>query len=268
MRSPEARHDITMQSFRFIQFSDTHLSGDASARLRGVECLPALRAAMADAAHRCHNPDGILLTGDLVQDDPAGYRWIRQLFGTSRVPVMCLSGNHDLPEHMRVELARAPFQVGGEMEFGRWLVVMLDTWIAHNAAGRIGEAALAHLRHVLANNRNKHVLICLHHHPIAMRSEWLDQVGLEDAADFLSIVRQHSNVRGVLWGHVHQSLDSFIHGVRFMASPATCAQFLPGSVEFAIDSRPPGYRVLELMHDGSIATEVVWLESYAQRIVA
>ena len=53
-----------------------------------------------------------------------------------------------------------------------------------------------------------------------------------------------------------------------MASPATCAQFLPGSADFAIDSRPPGYRVIELRHDGSIATEVVWLESYAERIVA
>ena len=81
-------------------------------------------------------------------------------------------------------------------------------------------------------------------------------------------MREHSNVRGVLWGHVHQSLDSFVHGVRFMASPATCAQFLPGSVDFAIDNRPPGYRVLELMPDGTIATEVCWLESYAQRSVA
>ena len=67
------------------------------------------------------------------------------------------------------------------------------------------------------------------------------------------IVREHSNVRGVLWGHVHQSLDSFVHGVRFMATPATCAQFLPGSADFAIDNRPPGYRVLELMPDGAIA---------------
>ena len=71
-----------------------------------------------------------------------------------------------------------------------------------------------------------------------------------------------------LWGHVHQSLDSFVHGVRFMATPATCAQFLPRSAEFAIDNRPPGYRVLELRHDGSIATEVVWLESYAKSNVA
>jgi Icc protein len=257
-----------MQSVRLIQFSDTHLTGDAAARLRGVACLPALQAAIADAHRRCGNPDGILLTGDLVQDDPEGYRWIRHAFGASNVPVLCLAGNHDLPDHMRVELAHAPFQVGGELELGRWLIVMLDTWLPHSASGRIGAAALDRLREVLAASRGKHVLVCLHHHPIAMRSEWLDQVGLEDSAEFLSIVRQHPNVRGVLWGHVHQSLDSFVHGVRFMASPATCAQFLPGSADFAIDSRPPGYRVLELMHDGTIATEVVWLESYAERIVA
>jgi Icc protein len=208
------------------------------------------------------------LTGDLVQDDPAGYRLIRQVFGGSTVPVLCLAGNHDVPHEMRAALNTSPFQVGGEMEFGRWLVVMLDTWIDHDASGRIGEAQLAHLRDVLRTHRNHHVLVCLHHHPIPMRSEWLDQVGLQDADAFLSIVRTHSNVRGVLWGHVHQSLDSFVAGVRFMASPATCAQFLPNSDDFAIDDRPPGYRLIELMPDGSIATEVIWLEQYAQRVVA
>jgi len=147
-------------------------------------------------------------------------------------------------------------------------VVMLDTWVEHRAGGRIGPQQLAHLSSVLSAHRNHHVLICLHHHPIEMRSRWLDTVGLEDAADFLSIVHAHSNVRGVLWGHVHQSLDSFVHGVRFMASPATCAQFVPHSDDFALDNRPPGYRVLELLPDGTIATEVVWLERYAQRVVA
>jgi Icc protein len=93
-----------------------------------------------------------------------------------------------------------------------------------------------------------------------MGSRWLDQVGLKDADAFMNIVRSHPNVRGVLWGHVHQSLDAFMHGVRFMATPATCAQFVPGSDTFALDTRPPAYRTLELMPDGSIVTEVCWLE--------
>jgi Icc protein len=257
-----------MHSVRLIQFSDTHLLGDAAARLRGVASLPALHAAVADAARRCHAPDGILITGDLVQDDPEGYRWVRHVFGNSKVPVMCLSGNHDQPDEMRARLQGAPFHVGGEVTFDRWLIVLLDTWKEHAAGGRIGPQQLQRLRTTLQTHRNHHVLICLHHHPIVMRSKWLDQVGLDDADEFLAIVREHSNVRGVLWGHVHQALDSFVHGVRFMASPATCAQFLPNSNDFAIDSRPPGYRILELRPDGTIATEVAWLESYAERIVA
>jgi Icc protein len=252
-----------MQSVRLIQFSDLHLFGEASGRLRGVACLPALQAAVADAQRRSPRPDGVLLTGDLVQDDPEGYRWVRHVFGASHAPVLCLAGNHDLPDHMRAALRGGPFKTGGHTEFGRWLVVMLDSWVANDAGGRVGAEQLKYLRELLRTHRNHHVLVCLHHHPISIRSQWLDQVGLYDADEFMTLVREHSNVRGVLWGHVHQSLDSFIHGVRFMATPATCAQFVPGSVDFAIDNRPPGYRVLELMPDGTIATEVCWLETYA-----
>src|SRR5262245_557903 len=138
-----------MQSVRLLQFSDMHLFGEATGRLRGVASLPALQAAVADAHRRSHRADGVLLTGDLVQDDPDGYRWIRHVFGASRVPVLCLAGNHDLPDHMRASLRGAPFKIGGHSEFGRWLVVMLDTWVPNNAGGRIGEQALANLREVL-----------------------------------------------------------------------------------------------------------------------
>lgn len=264
-----ARNLRTMRSVRLIQFSDMHLFADPIGRLRGVACLPALQAAVADAQLRYRQSDAVLLTGDLVQDDPGGYRWIRQVFGASKSPVLCLAGNHDLPDHMRIALQGEPFRIGGHHELGgRWLIVMLDSWVAHEAGGRLGAAQLARLRELLREHRGLHVLLCLHHHPIAMHSGWLDQVGLADAGDFTRIVREHANVRGVLWGHVHQSLDSFVHGVRFMATPATCAQFLPGSEDFAIDDRPPGYRVLELLPDGSIATEVCWLERYAQSSVA
>lgn len=254
-----------MQSVRLLQFSDTHLSGDPAAALRGVVGLPALRHALVDASRRFSHHDAVLLTGDLVQDDPAGYRWIKDTFGASPVPVLCLPGNHDVPDAMYEALRGAPFQICGTRQLERWIIVMLNSWMQNQASGELGPEQLAQLQATLATHRNSHALVCLHHHPIKMGSRWLDQVGLKDADGFMSIIRSHSNVRGVLWGHVHQSLDAFMHGVRFMATPATCAQFLPGSDTFAIDTRPPAYRTLELMPDGSIVSEVCWLENTQAR---
>jgi Icc protein len=254
-----------MQSIRLLQFTDPHLSGDPTAYFRGVDTLQALRSAVVNATQRFGEPDAYLLTGDLVQDDPAGYRWLKHVFSGATVPVLCIAGNHDVPEQMAAELTGAPFQVHGHKALGSWLIVLLDTWVAGDAGGQLGAEQLRELDATLGQYSEHHVLICLHHHPIRMRSRWLDTVGLRDADEFLAIVRTHRNVRGVLWGHVHQALDSFVDGIRFMSTPATCAQFKPGSDDFALDHRPPGYRILDLMPDGSIATEVVWLETYAKR---
>src|SRR4051812_47645265 len=102
-----------MQSIRLVQFTDTHLSGDPAARLRGVVTLEALQTAKANARKHLEHADAVLLTGDLVQDDARGYHWIQQEFGDSSVPVLCLPGNHDLPQEMRTALAAPPFRVGG-----------------------------------------------------------------------------------------------------------------------------------------------------------
>ena len=72
----------------------------------------------------------------------------------------------------------------------------------------------------------------------------------------------------ISWGHVHQCFDARRHGVRLLATPSTCAQFLPLSDEFAIDARPPAYRRLTLLPDGTLETEVVWVDTrpeFAQR---
>jgi len=251
-----------MKSLRLVQFTDTHISGDTNNRLRGVATLHALQAAVEHAGERLREADAILLTGDLVQDDPAGYPFIRKVFERSHVPVYCLPGNHDLPEHMRIVLAGPPFQVGGVVRNGCWIIVLLDTWLEHSAGGRLGAVELRRLEHVLAEHEDAHALLCLHHQPIPMLSRWLDEVGLEDASELLEVVARHDNVRGVLWGHVHQALDTFVGRVRFMSTPSTCTQFRPRDDSFGIDARPPGYRVLDLAADGSIATEVVWLEGY------
>lgn len=252
-----------MSVTRLTHLTDSHLYGRESARLRGIATLPSLEATLAHAQHRDWPPDAVLVTGDLVQDDPAGYVHFRRVFESLRLPVLCLPGNHDDPEAMRRELDGAPFVTGGVVDLGLWRIVLLDSTLAGSAAGRLSPESLAALQSALAAGPNRHALVCLHHHPVPMASRWLDRVGLENAGEFLDVIDRHSNVRAIVWGHVHQSYDALRKGVRLLATPSTCAQFLPRADQFAVDRRPPGYRTLELRADGSIATEVVWIESDA-----
>jgi Icc protein len=66
-------------------------------------------------------------------------------------------------------------------------------------------------------------------------SRWLDSVGLHNAADLFAATDRHASVRAIVWGHVHQEFDALRKGVRLLAVPSTCAQFLPHSEQFAID---------------------------------
>jgi Icc protein len=252
-----------MSVVRLTHLTDPHLYGGESELLRGIATLPSLEATLANAQRHDWPPDAVLVTGDLVQDDPAGYAHFRRLLGALRLPVLCLPGNHDDPEAMRRELNCEPFVTGGSVDLGLWRIVLLDSTIPGSAAGRLGTQSLKALDAALAEAPQRHALVCLHHHPVPMGSRWLDRVGLQNADTFLEVVDRHRNVRGIVWGHVHQSYDSVRNGVRLLATPSTCAQFLPRSEQFALDRRPPAYRTLELKADGSIATDLIWVESGA-----
>jgi len=252
-----------MSAVRLVHFTDPHLYGSESESLRGIATLPALNAAIAQARARDWPPDAVLVTGDLVQDDPGGYTHFRRVFGALGLPVLCLPGNHDEPQAMRRELSREPFVLGGCVDFPRWRIVLLDSCLPGSAAGALSAAALAGLHEALATAGSRHCLVCLHHHPVPMGSRWLDRVGLGNAAEFLHAIDTHSNVRAIVWGHVHQNYDALRKGVRLLATPSTCAQFLPNADDFALDPRPPGYRTLELRADGSLLTEVVWVEKHS-----
>ena len=89
-----------------------------------------------------------------------------------------------------------------------------------------------------------------------MGSAWIDEQMVADHAGFFELLDRHDCVRGVLWGHVHQQLDTERQGVKLMATPSSCIQFAPGSYDFKLDDQPPGYRWLELRADGSILTGV------------
>jgi 3',5'-cyclic-AMP phosphodiesterase len=246
---------------RLLHLTDPHLLGEADGRLRGVATLQTLRLCVAHARRHHFPVDATLLTGDLVQDDPGGYRHLAAVFEGWRVPVHTLAGNHDVPREMQLRLASRPFDLAPIARYRDWVIFMLETVVPGKEHGHLDRETLRFLDEGLARHSDAHALVCLHHHPVPMGSAWIDQLGLDNAADLFARLGRHDNVRAVLWGHVHQARDEMRDGVLLLSTPSTCKQFLPESDVFVADERPPGYRWLHLYPDGRIDTRVVWVDA-------
>lgn len=249
-------------ALRLVHLTDPHLFGDPARALRGVPTLPALRAVLADAQGALQACEAILATGDLVHDDPGGYVHFRTELGSLERPVLCVPGNHDDVAAMRTGLSAPPFQLGGCWDRGAWRVVLLDSAVPGETGGALPGATLDWLEQALTQAAARHVLVCLHHHPVPMGSAWLDGIGLANGPAFTALLRRFPNVRATLFGHVHQGFDAAVDGLRMIATPSTCSQFRPRMEDFAVDDRPPAWRELVLQPDGGIDTQLHWLEGW------
>ncbi len=249
---------------RLLQVTDPHLFGDESQTIYGVTTAVSLRKVLAEAfAPGTPRPDAILVTGDIADDHTAAaYANFRRALQPYGLPVFCLPGNHDEPGLMTGLVNGDGFQYGGTTEFGAWSAVFIDTHVHGRPEGCVVPAELARLEIALASFKERPVLVCLHHPPLPVGSAWLDGVGLRNASEFLAVIERHPAVRVVLGGHVHQSFEQWRNGVLMLATPSTCAQFTPRTERCVMDLKPPGYRWLTLLPDGTVQTEVRWLQDW------
>lgn len=200
------------------------------------------------------------MTGDVIQDDSrAAYDRFRELIEPLGLPVLCVPGNHDVREFMRDALSESPYHYCGTLRRDNWLIVGIDSCVSGSAGGHIDDQELNRLEQLISSTDADHVLICLHHPPLAMGSEWLDTVGLSNGSEFLSSIAQSGLVRAALFGHVHQDFNQVHESIHIIGTPSTCRQFKAGSDEFALDENPPAYRRVYLHSDGSVQSELIWL---------
>ncbi len=242
---------------RVVQVTDTHLCRDAGGQLLGMDTDHSLGAVLDTLTTERARVDLLLATGDLSDNGSAeAYHRLADTLARVEAQQFWLPGNHDIREHM--ERVAGAGRLRGEIRAGCWQILMLDSQVPGHVGGSLGASELERLEGALRSGRSASLysLVCLHHQPVPIGCEWLDQQMVEDAAAFWEIIDRYPAVRGVLWGHVHQQLDCVRDDVLLMASPSTCVQFKPHSRDFAADDRPPGYRWLDLGPDGNIDTGV------------
>jgi Icc protein len=247
----------TGQVIRVVQITDTHLYADASDCLLGLNTEQSLKAVIDEVKENPLPADLILATGDLTHGGAqAAYERVFSHLGSFGIPVYCLPGNHDETLALKRSIGNGLLISNEHACHGNWHFILLDSTVPGSEGGHLSPETLQVLEARLAAQPELHTMVCLHHQPVPMGSHWIDALAVDNPEEFFEIIDHHPQVRGILWGHVHQELDRMRNNVRLMSAPSTCIQFLPGSAEFALDTTAPGYRWLKLHADGKIETGV------------
>ena len=248
---------------RLVQITDCHIQAGALDRLKGMNTRASLAAICQAILANNRELDLVLVTGDLSQDGSAtSYQHLAQQLADLRLPIFWLPGNHDDPGVMCELLDTGQISAGKQLLIGNWLIVLLDSTIRGETAGNVSREQIDFLHTSLRTHPQHHALVCLHHHALPAGSAWIDRLGLKQPQALQAAIKSHSNVRVVMWGHVHQQSHQHLDGIEWISSPSTCVQFKPGSNEFALDNLAPGYRQLNLHADGSIDTRVARLANF------
>jgi 3',5'-cyclic-AMP phosphodiesterase len=243
-----------------VQITDCHIFSDSEKRFDGVDTAASLKRVI-ELINDAESPDIVMATGDLVNDaEVTAYHRLLTLFKMLKTPVYCLPGNHDNPEMMHDILNKGNIATTRVIDGNFWRLILLDTVITGSHSGYLVREELAFLDDTLRQTGSNPVLIALHHHPVSVNSPWMDTMILENPDDFFTVVDRFPAVKGIIWGHIHQEFARQRNMVKLMGTPSTCRQFRLETPVSAADDKPPGYRRISLLKDGSLRSEVVWLQ--------
>lgn len=260
---------------RVLQITDSHLGSYSDETLLGVNTEQSLRDVLATiVAEHCTLKGGgdspfdlIVATGDISNDGkrPSYQRFVQIVREyLPSIPLAWLEGNHDDPEGMRVQ--GVPQPLSHIVGIGDWRIILLSSRVPFEERGELPESELVRLEKLLAIRPQSPTLVMMHHQPVPVGCAWLDQYRVANATAFFEIVDKNPNVKGVVWGHVHQDFYLRRGDVELFATPSTCVQFKPWSDDFAVDHAMPGYRVFNLHDNGRIESDVHRVEGVSYNI--
>ena len=246
-----------------IQISDTHLFGDKNRKINGYNSYNNLKNILEHIKNLSEKPDCLVVSGDLTQDGTfESYQHVANLLNKLGIQYFLLPGNHD-----DVEILNKVFDsnwildnVDYFAEIGNFLLYFIDSTLYRRDEGAFSEEQLIRFENKLKQNKNKPVLVFMHHHPMKIDSPWKDAMMLINYEKFNSVVERNPQIKAVLYGHIHQVFESNINGTFYGSVPSTSYQIHPKTEVFTMDTESTGYRIIEL-NEETFTSKVVRVEA-------
>jgi 3',5'-cyclic-AMP phosphodiesterase len=243
--------------YLLVQLSDPHIGAEWA----DGDSVDGLAAAVGCVLRL--QPDAVLVSGDLSDHaSDAEYDLVRNLLAPLEAPLYVLAGNHDdrsaLRRHFGVPGADDE-PVRYSVELGPMRLVVLDTAQRGNDPGALGAGQLEWLDAELAATPGLPTLVAMHHPPFATGVAAWDGIGLPDAdrRALGEVIERHPQVRRLVSGHLHRTINGAIGGRPALVVPSTFVQarLTFDSDEIELAAEPAGFAVHAVV-DGELISHV------------
>lgn len=267
---------MTRDYIDILQITDIHFREKVDGTIYGVETQSLFERTLEQiqdelknnvGSHDARQVDILLVTGDISQDGSAeSYRRFHEKIACIDSPTYFLQGNHDYVKPMIEQFGQqhvAPCVLPQtDIKPSPWQIILLNSSVENQVGGHFGKEQLDFLEQALEGDSESPTMLCFHHHPMLIDSEWLDKQVIDDAQDFFNIVDRFNNIKLCIYGHVHQDRLTIRKQLPFYASPSTCVQFKPEMKDFSLDDKAPAYRWIRCFDNGKFETTVHRLKDF------
>lgn len=169
--------------------------------------------------------DAIVITGDIADHGTVQEYELAKDELTADIPVLILPGNHDNRGAFRKVLLGADGDqpVNETRTIGRTTFALCDSTIPRKNPGLLAGETLAWLDGVLADGDGPAV-VCLHHPPVTLHSELVDELRLTEPEKFAALIAKHPRVAAVLCGHAHTAAATTFAGRPLLVAPGIASK--------------------------------------------
>ena len=229
----------------FIQISDSHI--DDEKNVWGTNSQNNLNSIVKSISIRKYN--ALIISGDLTHNGTASsYSIFKKIIKPISYDLSILPGNHDNKLNLSSAFSGNYLK---KLVIADWEIISIDSVQDHKTSGFIKKNELELLTTNILSSTKKFIVLCLHHPPISMESNWDDKKSLENSDNFFNTIDKFSKIKAVIWGHAHQGSEFIRKDVKLFSCPSTTLQFNgPDMI---------GYNHYNLSDEGEINCETVWL---------
>ena len=195
---------------KFIVISDTHIVPQNEV-CNGLDSFKRFELAIESINNDHSNADFCILNGDIVDTGKIEeYKRFKEVKSKLNIPLYLTLGNHDNRDNFKQvfndEYSDENGFIQKVIEIKDHRIIILDTLdINLIGEGRLCERRLNWLEENIKNNKKTPTIIIMHHHVSKIKSPYIDVIALENPKDFFKILKQNSNIRHIISGHVHIS---------------------------------------------------------------